>query len=188
MMKNICLGDSLTASYHVRPEEGWVTLLGRETPDTWINAGVSGDTSAGMLARLLTEVFPQKPDRVLYMGGDNDILVTGSLDQAKSSLMSILHLCVDREIRPVIGIPIPILDIPQPWQAICDPQKAQALSRQYIHWLREFTAALSLRRVDFASAFCAAPELRVLYLPDGMHPSPLGHRLMADTVIHTMYR
>lgn len=123
MMKNICLGDSLTASYHVRPEEGWVTLLGRETPDTWINAGVSGDTSAGMLARLLTEVFPQKPDRVLYMGGDNDILVTGSLDQAKSSLMSILHLCVDREIRPVIGIPIPILDVPQPWQAICDPKR-----------------------------------------------------------------
>ena len=96
MMKNICLGDSLTAGYHVRPEESWVTLLGRETPDTWINAGVSGDTSAGMLVRLLTEVFPQKPDRVLYMGGDNDILVTGSLDQAKSSLMSILHLCVDR--------------------------------------------------------------------------------------------
>ena len=44
-MKIVCLGDSLTAGYKVRPESAWVSILNRETPHTWINCGISGDTT-----------------------------------------------------------------------------------------------------------------------------------------------
>lgn len=186
-MKIVCLGDSLTAGYNVTREESWVDLLNRETPDMWINAGISGDTSMGMLVRLRTEVLAQKPDMVLYMGGDNDIMITGSTDQAKSVVMAVLHQCAEQGIRPVLGIPMPILDIPQPWQEICDLQQTHKCGKEYVDWLRQFTATLSLRKVDFAAAFCESETPRELYLADGMHPSPKGHRIMAEAVKRAFY-
>ena len=104
-MKIICLGDSLTAGYNLRREENWVELLNRETPDQWLNAGVSGDTSTGLVARLSAEVLPQRPDEVLFMGGDNDILLTGSADQAKSAVMAMIHQCAARGVRLAAGQP-----------------------------------------------------------------------------------
>lgn len=66
-MKIICLGDSLTAGCGLRHGENWVELLREQTGDEWINAGVCGDTSTGILVRLQTEVLPQRPDEVLLM-------------------------------------------------------------------------------------------------------------------------
>ena len=68
-MKIVCLGDSLTTGYNLAPGEGWVDLLNRETPHLWVNAGVAGDTSTGLLVRLQSQALPQKPDMVLFMGG-----------------------------------------------------------------------------------------------------------------------
>lgn len=185
-MKIICLGDSLTAGYRLSSEDCWVQILNRETPHTWINAGVSGDTSTGLLVRLQTEVLPQQPDMVLLMGGDNDIMLTGSEDQAKTSLMAMLHQCAARGVKPVVGIPFPLRNIPQRWQAVCDVENARSASLRYIRWLRALTDAISLRRVDFAAAFAAAPLPDELYQEDGMHPSAAGSRVMADAVLQSL--
>ena len=107
-MKIVCLGDSLTTGYNLVPGEGWVDLLNRETPHLWVNAGVAGDTSTGLLVRLQSQALPQKPDMVLFMGGDNDIMLTGSADQAKSAVMAMVHQCVAAGVRPVVGIPYPV--------------------------------------------------------------------------------
>ena len=164
-MKIICLGDSLTAGCGLRRGENWVELLREQTGDEWINAGVCGDTSTGILVRLQTEVLPQRPDEVLLMGGDNDIMLTGCADQAKSAMMAM----------------IPVLGIPEPWRAVCDWERAQAESAAYIAWLRRLVRAVSLRHVDFAEAFerCGG---RALYQADGMHPNAEGNRVMAETV------
>ena len=100
-MKIICLGDSLTAGCGLRRGENWVELLREQTGDEWINAGVCGDTSTGILVRLQTEVLPQRPDEVLLMGGDNDIMLTGCADQAKSAMMAMIHQCAARGVKPV---------------------------------------------------------------------------------------
>lgn len=185
-MKIICLGDSLTAGYRLAPEECWVRILDRETTNTWLNAGVSGDTSTGLLVRLQTEVLPQQPDMVLLMGGDNDIMLTGSEEQAKTALMAMLHQCAARGVKPVVGIPFPIRSIPLRWQAVCDMDHARSASLRYIRWLRALTDAISLRRVDFAAAFAASPVPDSLYQEDGMHPSAAGSRAMADAVMQAM--
>lgn len=75
-MKIICLGDSLTA--------GAACAAGRTG---WSCCGADGrrvDQRGrlrrhvdGILVRLQTEVLPQRPDEVLLMGGDNDIMLTG---------------------------------------------------------------------------------------------------------------
>ena len=185
-MKIVCLGDSLTAGYRLSSEDCWVQILNRETPHTWINAGVSGDASTGLLVRLQTEVLPQQPDMVLLMGGDNDIMLTGSEEQAKTSLMAMLHQCAARGVKPVVGIPFPIRNIPQRWQAVCDVENARSASLRYIRWLRALTDAISLRRVDLAAALAAAPLPGELYQEDGMHPSAAGSRVMADAVLQSL--
>ena len=119
-MKIVCLGDSLTTGYNLAPGEGWVDLLNRETPHLWVNAGVAGDTSTGLLVRLQSQALPQKPDMILFMGGDNDIMLTGSADQAKSAVMAMVHQCVAAGVRPVVGIPYPVRTIPAQWQPVCD--------------------------------------------------------------------
>jgi acyl-CoA thioesterase-1 len=180
-MKIACLGDSLTAGYNVRREDSWVALLNQETEHTWLNAGISGDTSTGILLRLQTEAFPQNPDAVLWMAGDNDIMLTGSCSEAKSCVMSMIHQCTARGIKPVIGIQFPCLGIPERWKKVCDWQQAMAESQRYIQWLRCLTEAISLRRVDFATAF-ETHGGKALYQGDLMHPNVMGHRVMADAV------
>ena len=186
-MKIVCLGDSLTTGYNLVPGEGWVDLLNRETPHLWVNAGVAGDTSTRLLVRLQSQALPQKPDMVLFMGGDNDIMLTGSADQAKSAVMAMVHQCVAAGVRPVVGIPYPVRTIPAQWQPVCDMDRALEASAEYVRWLRRLTDAISLRRVDFGAAFDVAGNTADLYQRDGMHPSRLGSRVMADAVLHDLH-
>lgn len=180
-MKIICLGDSLTAGYRVPEDARWVTLLQNETPHTWQSAGVCGDTSAGMLVRLQTEVLPQRPDAVLLLGGGNDIALTGGFDQAKLNLAAMAHQCVACAARPVVCVPPPIRGIPEAWRLIPDWQGAHAASLRYAAWLTAFAKAFGLRMIDFAAAIEAGGG-ESLYQPDGLHPNVAGNRVMADAV------
>lgn len=182
-MKIVCLGDSLTAGYKVRRENAWVSILDRETPHTWINAGISGDTSVGMLVRLQTQVLPRKPDVVFWMGGSNDIIITGSADQAKNSLMAMIHQCGQWGVTPVIGIPLSMRSMPERWKAVCDTPVVYRASEGYVRWLRMFLNGIPQHYVDFDAACRAVGNGPELYLEDGLHPSELGQRVMADAVL-----
>lgn len=72
----IVLGDSLTAGYGVAEEEAYPALLQEKLHKSghyWqvINAGVSGETSSGALARIKW-IMAQKPDIVILETGAND--------------------------------------------------------------------------------------------------------------------
>lgn len=175
-MEIVCLGDSLTEGYGVRREECWVSLSRARLGHWWHNAGVSGDTSLGMLVRLQTRVLQLKPDMVIWLGGYNDILMTASSAQAKSCVMSFLNQCTQSGAKPVIGIPYMVTDIPRPWSQVCDRERGMEALREYISWLRDLTRAASLRCVDFEPV---ANHLQW----DGMHPNVRGHQIMADRVV-----
>lgn len=68
----VCLGDSITAGYGLDEGEAYPTLLLHELPG-WVivNAGVSGDTTAGGLKRL-NWILKSKPEAVLVALGGND--------------------------------------------------------------------------------------------------------------------
>jgi acyl-CoA thioesterase-1 len=97
--KLLALGDSLTAGYGLPPEEGFTVKLqaalqadGRKVEV--INAGVSGDTTAGGLARLDWALGDQ-PDFALVELGGNDVLrgldpkeTRGNLDQILARLQA----------------------------------------------------------------------------------------------------
>lgn len=182
-MRIVCLGDSLTTGYKVRQKNAWVSILNQETSHTWINAGICGDTSVGMLVRLQTQALPEKPDMVLWMGGSNDIIITGDSNQAKNSLMAMIHQCREFGVVSIIGIPMSIRSIPKRWREVSDISNIYRVSEEYVRWLRKFATDISQCSVDFDAAFRDVGCSTELYLDDGLHPSELGHRLMADTVI-----
>ena len=71
----VCIGDSLT--YHTNiyicpTEQLWPALLTKYTRHTVINSGISGNTSAQMLARFNTDVIAHAPDMCIIECGGND--------------------------------------------------------------------------------------------------------------------
>lgn len=184
-MKIVCLGCSLTAGYGVSREDSWVGILSKTTCDTWINAGICGDTTGGMLARLGESVFSHSPDSALLMGGINDILASGSWDCARANMMAMVHQCVARGIRPIVGIHIPLYpQTPHPYGSFLNFTLVAEQAQAYAGWLRLFAGGLRLRTIDFGRAYEAyigESGWSRAYLPDGLHPSVEGNRVMADT-------
>lgn len=109
-------------------------------------------------------------------------MITGSTDQAKSVVMAVLHQCAEQGIRPVLGIPMPILDIPQPWQKICDLQQTQKCGKEYVDWLRQFTRALCVKQEKLISKGIASVKSRVTnlrpYLSEGTTLEDFKERLL----------
>src|SRR5574344_1128880 len=72
------VGDSISAAYGMRPEQGWVHLLQQRLNQQYpkqhkvVNASVSGETTSGALARLPKLLSTHKPDVVVIELGGND--------------------------------------------------------------------------------------------------------------------
>lgn len=111
--KILLLGDSLGASYGVPAEQGWVKRLNehlQKTPGAphIINASISGDTTAGGLARLESLLQTEKPAWVLIELGGNDGLRGLDINAMKNNLASMVALARKHNAQPaLIGIKIP---------------------------------------------------------------------------------
>lgn len=88
------LGDSLIQGYGLAPEDGfvpqlqkWLTARGADV--TLINAGVSGDTTAGGLSRIDWTLTPEVDAVIVALGG-NDVLRGLPPEQAKTNIDGIL--------------------------------------------------------------------------------------------------
>lgn len=93
-LKLLALGDSLTAGWGLGAQEGFVpqlqaALVHQGYDVEVINAGVSGDTSAGGLARL-DWALADRPDAAIVALGANDMLRGLPPDAAKTNLGAIL--------------------------------------------------------------------------------------------------
>lgn len=183
-MKIVCLGDSLTYGYGVPRRDCWVSLAAEATGHTLVNRGINGDTTGGMLARFGRDVLSEQPDRVLLMGGANDIIFGGSDAPARLNLTAIANQAVANRIRPMIGLPTPVYaeGIPEPWLSVTDYQSLLPIFAAYQDWLVRFAGTFGFKTVDFAVPGLLPPEGHTHYL-DGLHPDKEGHRLMAEAVI-----
>jgi acyl-CoA thioesterase-1 len=69
----LVMGDSLSAAYGLRPEQGWVALAdAKSTRYDFRNASVSGETTAGGRSRIDAELARTRPDIVIIELGAND--------------------------------------------------------------------------------------------------------------------
>ena len=71
--KVLVMGDSLSAAYGLRPEQGWVALAdAKSTRYAFHNASISGETTAGGRSRIDAELARVQPDIVIIELGAND--------------------------------------------------------------------------------------------------------------------
>jgi acyl-CoA thioesterase I len=85
----LVFGDSLCAAYNIAPTSGWVYLLEQQLAPRnvkVVNACVSGETTAGGLARMPQALQTHKPTVVVLELGANDALRGLSVKQMRANL------------------------------------------------------------------------------------------------------
>jgi acyl-CoA thioesterase-1 len=109
----LVVGDSLSAEYGLQRGSGWVALLeqrlAREHIDwTVVNASISGDTTAGGLARLPALLRDRKPDVVVIELGANDALRGLPLETTRDNLLAMARLGKQARAKVLIlGMQLP---------------------------------------------------------------------------------
>ncbi len=175
--KLVCMGDSLTEGYGIKPNSDWPTLLEKKMDHIFINSGISGDTTAGMLARFQHMVIDHKPEYVIIMGGVNDLGFDISDNIIISNILSMTRMARHHNIQSIIGIPPPFF-LPVQYEDDSLFIQLPALKNrliEYRHALRKFITSDEQPCIDFTLNMYAN-----LYLQDGLHPNEKGHKIMAN--------
>ena len=166
-------GDSLSAAYGIAQSRGWVALLGerlkRERPDYSVaNASISGDTSAGGLARIDAALARHRPAVVIVELGANDGLRGLPLGQMKANLGTIIEHAKNSGARVLlVGMKLP-------------PNYGDDYTRAFDAMFAELakthrTALVPFILEDFAGK-------REFFLPDRIHPTASAQPLMLERV------
>lgn len=102
----LAFGDSLTAGYGTTPENSYPSILEQISGHKIINAGISGETTSGGLARFATTLEETQPSLVILMEGGNDILQNQDTKVTTQNLIQMIKEAQARNIQVVlIGVP-----------------------------------------------------------------------------------
>lgn len=181
-MKIICLGDSFTKGFGVKENESWFNLLASTSSHTFINKGINGDTTGGMLSRFHKDVVLENPNYVLITGGINDFICSAQPSMVQPNIMAIVHQAFSHGIIPIIGIEpqcIPV-DIRTDWSKFTNFYNVYKKHKEYHDWLLLFTTTFGVDCIDFYTEFprlAIATPLAEYYL-DGLHLTSQGHKLI----------
>lgn len=96
----LVLGDSLSAGYGLKQQQGWVSLLQNIWNDEQVqidvvNAAISGETTDGGLARLPRLLEQHEPSHVLIELGGNDGLQGHPVNKTRANLDEMVKLAKD---------------------------------------------------------------------------------------------
>lgn len=100
----LVLGDSFSAGYGMRIDQGWVNLLSEEISPKYeiFNASISGDTTQGGISRLPKLLSTVSPDYVIIELGGNDGLRGQPLSSMRENIERMIKLCIDENITPIL--------------------------------------------------------------------------------------
>jgi acyl-CoA thioesterase I len=170
----IVLGNSIAAGFGIEPSQAFPALLQQKIdsvgmPYTVVNAGVSGDTSAGGLRRVDWVIREGVDVFILELGG-NDGLRGTPPEVTRQNLTEIIERVQDR--YPDARILLAGMQIPPN----LGTGYAESFRQVYSQVARDTGATL----IPFVLE--GVGGVRELNLPDGIHPTPAGHRIIARTV------
>jgi len=170
----LCFGDSLTAGYGLEPSQAFPAVI-QEKINTrgWkfrvVNAGLSGETTAGGLRRI--DWVLQRPVDVLVLAlGANDGLRGLPVEKAKQNLQAIIDRA--RGKYPQVKVVLAGMQVPS------------NLGREYTSHFRvifpELAETNNAALIPFLlEGVGGMPELN---LPDGIHPTAAGQKIVAENV------
>ncbi len=170
----LVLGDSLTAGYGLDPSLAYPALLQKKIDAAGldvevVNAGVSGETSAGG-ARRIDWLLKRRVDVLLLELGANDGLRGIPLDSTEANLQRIIDATRSRfpDVRIVVaGMLVP-------------PNLGPDYSRAFRELFRDLATRNHATLIPFLLEGVAGK--RELNQADGIHPTPQGHEVVAENV------
>ena len=173
--KIVMLGDSLTAGLGLLSEDAFPTLIQRKFAQEGyanieiVNAGISGDTTAGGASRVENSLESGTRILVVALGG-NDALRGLTAVQTHDNLAAIIDAAQGRNVRVMlIGMEAPT--------NLGDDYRT-AFRATFIQLVRDYRGSLTY--VPFLLEGVAGhPELNQA---DGIHPNKAGARIVADTL------
>ncbi|HWS65362.1 MAG TPA: arylesterase [Steroidobacteraceae bacterium] len=170
----LVFGDSISAGYGLaRVEQGWVGMLRAKLKDEGygyqvVNASVTGETTAGGLARLPRALAMHHPRVVILELGGNDGLRALPIDQMRSNLGKMVDLSVDSGAQVlVLGMRIP-------------PNYGPEFTEKFFAVFADVARDKRAPLVPFLlNDIALSPNLMQA---DGVHPNELGQPKLLDNV------
>ena len=169
----LVLGDSLSAAHGLAPQQGWVHLLELRlqttpAPRPVVNASISGETTAGGLARLPRLLADHRPALVIVELGANDGLRGLPLAEIRANLAKMLNAVRDAHAQALLlGIELPLN---------YGPRYRDGLRSMYRGLADEFNVPL----LPFLLEGVALDP--ALMQDDGLHPRAAGEPKVLDNV------
>lgn len=169
----VVLGDSISAGYGIEVAQGWVALLQKKLNEQssihiFHNESISGDTTAGGLARIDQSLTVHKPDIVIIELGANDGLRGLPPALIKSNLTEIVHRA------QAVGAKILLLSMKIP------PNYGSRYVTLFYNIYPQLSKDLGIPYVPFIMEDVALSK--DMMQQDGLHPNANGQLIIADKV------
>lgn len=169
----VVLGDSLSAGFGLEIRESWVSLLQQRLSDegygySVVNASISGDTTAGGLARLPRVLERHRPSIVIVELGGNDGLRGLPVPRLRDNLEQMISLAADAGAQVLLaGIQIP-------------PNYGPRYARAFAEVFPTVAEARQVPLIEFILEDVALDP--GLMQADGIHPNAAGQPVILETV------
>jgi acyl-CoA thioesterase-1 len=172
----IAFGDSLTAGFGVAPAQAYPPQLQKRLDALGytyqvVNAGVSGETSAGGLRRV-PWILANKPFLVILELGGNDGLRGLNLPETRSHLDSIIRQFKEARVPVLlVGMKLP-------------PNYGEEYTNRFEAMYRELARTHALPLIPFLLEGVAGKK--ELNQSDGIHPTGEGYRIVVNNMLETL--
>ncbi len=179
-----------------KPDPERIVFLGDSTFQRWsgqyfdshpsyINRGISGQTTPQILLRLRSDVINLNPKAMFLVTGCNDIgRNTGTItfEETTGNISSIVELAMSHKIKVVLCSILPVSDYHFDGK---DPRGSQIVKRPLSkitalnNWLKQYAQEKGLIHLDYFSSFVDSQGMLNKDLSDDdLHPNTIGYKLM----------
>lgn len=166
----VFMGDSITEFWKVNDESYF-------NSNSYINRGISGQTTPQMLLRFRQDVIELNPSVVVILAGINDIAEnTGpiSIESIMENIISMVELAKANKIKVILCTVLPANHFN--WNPKLEPaDKVIALN----HLISTYAKKNKITCVDYYAAMVDDEKgLPIIYSADGVHPNLEGYKVM----------
>ena len=192
---NFAIYDQLNKEVIIDKNEGRIVFIGNSITQGWknfmpemfdnqtfINRGISGQTSTEMLVRFRTDVINLKPKVVVILAGTNDIAgntLFRGLEIVVGNISSMAELASQNNIKVILCSVLPAADFP--WRKGKNPDIKIPLLNQLI---KDYAQKKGFYYLDYYNLMNDGNNgLKKDYGNDGVHPNMNGYKLMQKMVL-----
>ena len=192
---NFAIYDQLNKEVIIDKNEGRIVFIGNSITQGWknfmpemfdnqtfINRGISGQTSTEMLVRFRTDVINLKPKVVVILAGTNDIAgntLFRGLEIVAGNISSMAELASQNNIKVILCSVLPAANFP--WRKGKNPDiKIPLLNRL----IKDYAQKKGFYYLDYYNLMNDGNNgLKKDYGNDGVHPNMNGYKLMQKMVL-----